>query len=134
VQEFLQGLVGGVAIVWLVHSTSILLGFATLREGSSSFLFRPFDLLKYSSNSLLLALRGFITATSIAVVEEVVFRSWLPEEVAVDLGYYNAILMSGLAFSLIHRYIHFSHNPFCYFTAHFLIHSSFCCWYFSRQS
>nr|XP_051190650.1 uncharacterized protein LOC127303974 [Lolium perenne] len=103
VQEFLQGLVGGVAVVWLVHSTSILLGFATLREGPSSFLARPFDLLKYSSNSLLLALRGFITATSIAVVEEVVFRSWLPEEVAVDLGYYHAILMSGLAFSLIHR-------------------------------
>ncbi|XP_047052617.1 uncharacterized protein LOC124658291 [Lolium rigidum] len=103
VQEFLQGLVGGVAVVWLVHSTSILLGFATLREGPSSFLARPFDLVKYSSNSLLLALRGFITATSIAVVEEVVFRSWLPEEVAVDLGYYHAILMSGLAFSLIHR-------------------------------
>lgn len=101
-QEFLQGLVGGVAVVWLVHSTSILLGFATLQEGSS-FLARPSDVLKYSSNALLLALRGFITATSIAVVEEVVFRSWLPEEVAVDLGYYNAILMSGLAFSLIHR-------------------------------
>ncbi|CAM0951493.1 unnamed protein product [Alopecurus aequalis] len=103
-QEFLQGLVGGVAVVWLVHSTSILLGFATVREGSSSFLARPFDLLKYSSNTLLLALRGFITATSIAVVEEVVFRSWLPEEVAVDLGYYHAILMSGIAFSLIHRW------------------------------
>uniref|UniRef100_A0ACD5Y233 Uncharacterized protein n=6 Tax=Avena sativa TaxID=4498 RepID=A0ACD5Y233_AVESA len=110
VQEFLQGLVGGVAVVWLVHSTSILLGFATLQEGSSSFLARPFDLLKYSSNTLLLALRGFITATSIAVVEEVVFRSWLPEEVAVDLGYYPAILMSGLAFSLIHRYIHSSQS------------------------
>lgn len=102
-QEFFQGLVGGVSVVWLVHSISILLGFATFREGTPSFLARPFDLLKSSSNVLLPALRGFITATSIAVVEEVVFRSWLPEEVAVDLGYYNAILMSGVAFSLIHR-------------------------------
>ncbi|KAI4990481.1 hypothetical protein ZWY2020_038844 [Hordeum vulgare] len=100
-QEFFQGLVGGVSVVWLVHSISILLGFATFREGTPSLL--PFDLLKSSSNVLLPALRGFITATSIAVVEEVVFRSWLPEEVAVDLGYYNAIMMSGVAFSLIHR-------------------------------
>lgn len=102
------------SIVWLVHSISILLGFATFREGVPSFL--PFDLPKSSSNVLLPALRGFITATSIAVVEEVVFRSWLPEEVAVDLGYYNAILISGVAFSLIHRYIQSSHHPFCYFT------------------
>lgn len=102
-QEFFQGLVGGVAVVCLVHSISILLGFATFRAGSSSLLARPFDLLKSSSNVLLLALRGFMTATSIAVVEEVVFRSWLPEEVAVDLGHYHAILISGVTFSLIHR-------------------------------
>ncbi|KAL5206522.1 hypothetical protein ABZP36_034731 [Zizania latifolia] len=103
VQEFFQGLVGGVTVVWLVHSVSIFLGLATLPAGSYSLLARPFDLLKSSSNVLLLALRGFVTATSIAVVEEVVFRSWLPEEVAVDLGYYSAILISGVAFSLIHR-------------------------------
>ena len=121
------------AVVWLVHSTSVLLGFATFREGSSSFLARPFDVLKYSSSGLLLALKGFITATSISVVEEVVFRSWLPEEVAADLGYHHAILMSGIAFSLIHRYIHSSHNP-CYFTAlffdiqFFFTYSSYYCW------
>ncbi|KAL5201549.1 hypothetical protein ABZP36_035903 [Zizania latifolia] len=103
VQEFFQGLVGGVTVVGLVHSVCIFLGFATLRAGSYSLLARPFDLLKSSSNVLLLALRGFVTATIIAVVEEVVFRSWLPEEVAVDLGYYSAILISGVAFSLIHR-------------------------------
>uniref|UniRef100_A0A0D9XE27 AB hydrolase-1 domain-containing protein n=1 Tax=Leersia perrieri TaxID=77586 RepID=A0A0D9XE27_9ORYZ len=102
VQEFFQGLVGGITVVGLVHSVSIFLGFATFR-GSYSLLARPFDLLKSSSNVLLLALRGFVTATSIAVVEEVVFRSWLPEEIAVDLGYYSAILISGVAFSLIHR-------------------------------
>ncbi|EEC84631.1 hypothetical protein OsI_31501 [Oryza sativa Indica Group] len=95
VQEFLQGLAGGITVVGLVHSVSILLGFAALRAGSYSFVTRPLDLLKSSSNVLLLALRGFVTATSIAVVEEVVFRSWLPEEVAVDLGYYSAILISG---------------------------------------
>ncbi|XP_062199104.1 uncharacterized protein LOC133901682 isoform X2 [Phragmites australis] len=103
VREFFQGLVGGVTVVGLVHSISILLGFATFRTGFSSFLARPFDLVKSSSNVFLLALRGFATATSIAVVEEMVFRSWLPEEIAVDLGYSNAILISGLAFSLIHR-------------------------------
>ncbi|KAF0913943.1 hypothetical protein E2562_025358 [Oryza meyeriana var. granulata] len=103
VQEFFHGLAGGITVVGLVHSVSILLGFATLRAGSYSLVARPLDLLKSSSNVLLLALRGFVTATSIAVVEEVVFRSWLPEEIAVDLGYYSAILISGVAFSLIHR-------------------------------
>ncbi|CAL5064142.1 unnamed protein product [Urochloa decumbens] len=102
-QEFFQGLVGGVVIVGLVHSISILLGFATFRTGLPSSLARPIDLIKSSSNVFMLALRGFATATSIAVVEEMVFRSWLPEEIAVDLGYYSAILISGLVFSLIHR-------------------------------
>lgn len=113
----MQGLAGGITVVGLVHSVSILLGFAALRAGSYSFVTRPLDLLKSSSNVLLLALRGFVTATSIAVVEEVVFRSWLPEEVAVDLGYYSAILISGVAFSLIHRYVCCGHFPLCYFTA-----------------
>ncbi|CAL5088180.1 unnamed protein product [Urochloa decumbens] len=102
-QEFFQGLAGGVVIVGLVHSISILLGFATFRAGLPSSLARPVDLIKSSSNVFMLALRGFATATSIAVVEEMVFRSWLPEEIAVDLGYYSAILISGLVFSLIHR-------------------------------
>ncbi|CAN6224555.1 unnamed protein product [Urochloa humidicola] len=102
-QEFFQGLVGGVVIVGLVHSISILLGFATFRTGLSSSLARPVDLIKSSSNVFMLSLRGFTIATSIAVVEEMVFRSWLPEEIAVDFGYYSAILISGLVFSLIHR-------------------------------
>ncbi|GJN33903.1 hypothetical protein PR202_gb22533 [Eleusine coracana subsp. coracana] len=103
-REFFLGLVGGVTVVGLVHSISILLGFATFRTGLSSFSDGPFGLIKSSSNMLMLALRGFATATSISVVEEMVFRSWLPEEIAVDLGYYNAVLISGVAFSLIHRY------------------------------
>ncbi|KAK3133405.1 hypothetical protein QOZ80_6AG0536170 [Eleusine coracana subsp. coracana] len=102
-REFFLGLVGGVTVVGLVHSISILLGFATFRTGLSSFSDGPFGLIKSSSNMLMLALRGFATATSISVVEEMVFRSWLPEEIAVDLGYYNAVLISGVAFSLIHR-------------------------------
>nr|CAB3457140.1 unnamed protein product [Digitaria exilis] len=103
--EFFQGLVGGVIVVGLVHSISILLGFATIRTELSSSLARPLDLIKSSSNVVMLVLRGFGTATSIAVVEEMVFRSWLPEEISVDLGYHNAILISGLLFSLIHRYV-----------------------------
>jgi uncharacterized protein len=89
-----------------VHSISILLGFETFQTGMYSILDRPFDLIK-SSRNVLLAIRGFATATCIAVVEEMVFRSWLPEEIAVDLGYYNAILISGVVFSLIHRYVSF---------------------------
>lgn len=53
---------------------------------------------------LVLAVQGLVTATSVAVAEELLFRSWLPEEIAIDLGHHRAIIISGLAFSIFQRY------------------------------
>ncbi|XP_064959465.1 uncharacterized protein LOC103981033 isoform X2 [Musa acuminata AAA Group] len=101
---FMKGLVGGMAIVMSVHSINGLLGYASLACPSFSPLFRadPVLLLKSFVNMLLKGVRGIITAAGIALAEELLFRSWLLEEVAVDLGYYRAIVISGIAFSLIH--------------------------------
>ncbi|KAG6555819.1 hypothetical protein Mapa_002459 [Marchantia paleacea] len=41
-------------------------------------------------------------ALIVALVEELLFRAWLQEEVAVDLGYHWAILLSALAFAVVH--------------------------------
>ncbi|CAL9084504.1 unnamed protein product, partial [Musa textilis] len=103
---FIKGLVGGMAIVMSVHSINGLLGYASLACPSFSPLFRadPVLLLKSFVNMLLKGVRGIITAAGIALAEELLFRSWLLEEVAVDLGYYRAIVISGIAFSLIHGY------------------------------
>lgn len=59
----------------------------------------------------MLACQGTFTATAIVLVEELLFRSWLPEEIAADLGYHRGIIISGLAFSLLQRYAF--HMPFC---------------------
>ncbi|KAK3411312.1 hypothetical protein EUGRSUZ_I00075 [Eucalyptus grandis] len=42
-------------------------------------------------------------ATSVALVEELLFRSWLTEDIAADLGYHLGIILSGLAFYLFQR-------------------------------
>ncbi|KAJ8486079.1 hypothetical protein OPV22_018564 [Ensete ventricosum] len=101
---FMKGLVGGMAIVMSIHSINGLLGYASLACPSFSPLFQadPVLLLKSFVNMLLQGVRGIITAAGIALAEELLFRSWLLEEVAVDLGYYRAIVISGIAFSLIH--------------------------------
>lgn len=61
--------------------------------------------LKAYSKILLLAGHGFMTAIAVAIVEELLFRSWLPEEISTDLGFHWGIILSGLAFSLLQRYV-----------------------------
>lgn len=61
--------------------------------------------LKAYAKILLLAGCGFVTAIAVAIVEELLFRSWLSEEISTDLGYHWGIILSGLAFSLLQRYI-----------------------------
>nr|GFB69722.1 alpha/beta hydrolase fold protein [Tanacetum cinerariifolium] len=57
-------------------------------------------LLKLFGEGLKIVGQGLLTTASIALVEETLFRSWLPEEIAVDLGFNRGIILSGLAFSL----------------------------------
>lgn len=41
---------------------------------------------------------------AVALVEEVLFRAWLQEEVAVDLGFHRAVFISAIAFAIVHWY------------------------------
>lgn len=105
----MKGLVGGMVIVMSVHSVDGLLGFASLSwPTSASFSASPVVLVKSFINVFFLGIRGILTATGVALVEELLFRSWLIKEVEVDLGYYPAIIISGIVFSLIHWYAPFS--------------------------
>ncbi|GAB4838076.1 hypothetical protein Ancab_027607 [Ancistrocladus abbreviatus] len=104
VQEFVIGLLGGVILVLLIHSINAVLGCVCLcwpeSLGSSSDVIAK---VKAYGQLFILAGRGFATATCVAFVEELLFRSWLPEEIAIDLGYYPGIIISGLAFSWFQR-------------------------------
>lgn len=95
-------------IVLCIHSMSGLLGYARVSWplGLPSISTGPVVLLKAYGRMLVHAVHGLVTATGIALVEELLFRSWLPEEIAVDLGYYHAIMISGVAFSMIHGYVY----------------------------
>lgn len=45
---------------------------------------------------------------AVALVEEVLFRAWLQEEIAVDLGFHKAVFLSAVAFALVHWWVKFS--------------------------
>uniref|UniRef100_A0A2P2MXW8 CAAX prenyl protease 2/Lysostaphin resistance protein A-like domain-containing protein n=1 Tax=Rhizophora mucronata TaxID=61149 RepID=A0A2P2MXW8_RHIMU len=106
-QDFFKGLLGGFLLVLSIQSVNALLGCgsfswpSSLPSSSSSL--GAIKYLSVSGHIIMLAGQGLITAASVALVEELLFRSWLPEEIATDLGYHQGIIISGLAFSLFQR-------------------------------
>lgn len=102
----MKGLIAGVMLVLLLQSVKALVGCVSFSWPSSV----PSPLnavtwLRVCGKFFMLACQGIITATAVVLVEELLFRSWLPEEIATDLGYHRGIMISGLAFSLFQRYI-----------------------------
>ena len=69
--------------------------------------------LKLCGQMGLLIVQGTVMASAISFVEELLFRSWLPQEIAADLGYHRGILISGLAFSFLQRFCLLSRIMFC---------------------
>lgn len=92
-------------VVVSIQAVNVLLGFV-----NNSWPYTPSSTdtmtwLKWYGRMLVVAGQGIVTASGVALVEELLFRSWLPEEIAVDLGYHRGIIISGLVFSLLQRYI-----------------------------
>ncbi|KAL2481925.1 alpha/beta-Hydrolases superfamily protein [Abeliophyllum distichum] len=104
-KNFLMGLGGGAMLVLLIQSVNSAIGCvrlcwpATLSLSSSD----PVTLVRVYGRIIMLFVQGLATATCVAVAEELLFRSWLPQEIAADLGYHHGIIISGLAFSLFQR-------------------------------
>ncbi|XP_028786927.1 uncharacterized protein LOC114742866 isoform X2 [Neltuma alba] len=101
--DFLKGLVGGVIFVSSIHATNALLGCAIFSWPPIPLSLDIMTWLKVHGQMVVLVVQGFVMAVAIALVEELLFRSWLPQEIAVDLGYYRGVIISGLAFSLLQR-------------------------------
>jgi len=49
-----------------------------------------------------LVIRSFGMGLAISTIEELLFRSWLHEEIAGDLGFHKAVILSGIVFSSLH--------------------------------
>ncbi|KAF7836838.1 Embryogenesis-associated protein EMB8 isoform B [Senna tora] len=101
--DFFKGLVGGVILVSSIHAINAFLGWASFSWPPTPPSLDIMTWLKVHWKMVVLVVQGTVMATAIALVEELLFRSWLPQEIAVDLGYYRGIIMSGLAFSLCQR-------------------------------
>ncbi|PHT75802.1 hypothetical protein T459_19324 [Capsicum annuum] len=104
VQSFLKGLFGGTILVLLIYSVNSLIGCVDfclpMAPPTSS---AALTWLKVYGQMFILFVQALVTAAGVATVEEFLFRSWLPDEIAADLGYYRGIIISGLAFALFQR-------------------------------
>ncbi|XP_014508844.1 uncharacterized protein LOC106768297 isoform X1 [Vigna radiata var. radiata] len=101
--EFLKGLVGGAIVIFSIHAVNASLGFASFSWPHIPTSLDAITWLKVYGHMSLVVVQGTVMATAIALVEELLFRSWLPQEIAVDLGYHQGIIISGIAFSFLQR-------------------------------
>lgn len=105
IHGFFRGLIGGATLVIAVHLVNASLGYA--------FFVKPPNLPRFSAGATILVkeygrlallfIRGTLIAFCVAVMEELLFRSWLLDEISVDYGYNLAVIISGLSFSLFQR-------------------------------
>ncbi|KAL9266834.1 Embryogenesis-associated protein EMB8-like protein [Drosera capensis] len=103
IQEFLTGLIGGFVLVLSIHFAYVFLGYARFSWPANLGSVHAMTKLKAYGRLFILMVQGTVTATLVACVEELFFRSWLFEEIATDLGFHPGIVLSGLAFSLSQR-------------------------------
>ncbi|KAG7558581.1 CAAX prenyl protease 2 [Arabidopsis thaliana x Arabidopsis arenosa] len=104
IQEFLKAFAGGITVVLLIQFINAISGAAIFSR--PPYFPHPFDAmkcLKGCGQFLLLIIRGFTAATFVVLVEELLFRSWMPAEIAIDLGYHQSIIITGLIFALFQR-------------------------------
>ncbi|XP_022933054.1 uncharacterized protein LOC111439764 isoform X1 [Cucurbita moschata] len=101
--DFLMAFFGGVAGLLGIQCVNGFLGYTTLSLPAIPTLVNWVSWLKVLGGSLLLVSVGVISSIFVTAVEEFLFRSWLTEEIALDLGYYPGIIISGLAFAILQR-------------------------------
>lgn len=107
------GFVGGVIFVFSIHAVNAFIGCASFSWPHTP----PSDAmtwLKVYGQMGLVVVQGTVMASAISMVEELLFRSWLPQEIAVDIGYHQGIIISGLAFSILQRSVFFLELCFAY--------------------
>ncbi|KAK3007047.1 hypothetical protein RJ639_017066, partial [Escallonia herrerae] len=107
IQNLLKGFIGGVMLVVSIQSINALIGCVHLSWPSShaSLSLDAVSRLKVFGQMVILFSRGITTAIGVALVEELLFRSWLADEIAADLGYHRGVVISGCAFSLCQSFL-----------------------------
>jgi membrane protease YdiL (CAAX protease family) len=106
-QDVARGIAVGAALVTMLYSTNAVLGYVQFRWASllatnirfggtvALYIFTAMRISKILVQALGM---GF----AVALVEEVLFRAWLQDEIAVDFGFHKGVFLSALVFSLTH--------------------------------
>lgn len=100
-----SGMTIGSVLVISLYSAYIFLGYATFTlkpeftfSSSKGFV----SVIKTCWRISKLVIRSFGMGLAISTIEELLFRSWLHEEIAGDLGFHKAVILSGIVFSSLH--------------------------------
>lgn len=103
--NFSSGMTIGSVLVISLYSAYIFLGYATftLKPEFSFLLSKGFvPAIKTCWRISRLVIHAFGMGLAISTIEELLFRSWLHEEIATDLGFHKAVVLSGIIFSSLH--------------------------------
>uniref|UniRef100_A0A7N0RFN1 Embryogenesis-associated protein EMB8 n=1 Tax=Kalanchoe fedtschenkoi TaxID=63787 RepID=A0A7N0RFN1_KALFE len=99
---YLRAYIGGALIILSIQYVNMVIGCASL-SWHTCFPSLGLTWLQESGKILLLVAQGTISATGVVLVEELLFRSWLPAEIEKDLGFHLGIIISGFTFSILQR-------------------------------
>ncbi|GLJ10762.1 hypothetical protein SUGI_0134500 [Cryptomeria japonica] len=103
--NLIKGMIIGLTLVISLYSAHIFLGYAVfaLKPEFMFFMSTGFiSTIKTCFRVLRLVVHAFGMGLATATVEELLFRSWLHEEIASDLGFHKAVILSGIVFSSVH--------------------------------
>lgn len=100
-----SGMTIGSVLVISLYAAYIFLGYATftLKPEFSFSLSKGFvPAIKSCGRISRLVIHAFGMGLAISTIEELLFRSWLHEEITSDLGFHKAVVLSGIIFSSLH--------------------------------
>ncbi|KAH9305683.1 hypothetical protein KI387_010087, partial [Taxus chinensis] len=103
--NLIKGMIIGLTLVISLYSAHIFLGYAVFTvKPEFTFLLSTgfFYAIKTCFRVSRLVFHAFGIGLATATVEELLFRSWLHEEIASDLGFHKAVILSGIIFSFVH--------------------------------
>ncbi|CAK9217031.1 unnamed protein product [Sphagnum troendelagicum] len=99
-QDVARGIAVGAALVTMLYSTNAVLGYVQFRWASLLATNIRFGGMAMRISKILVQALGM--GFAVALVEEILFRAWLQDEIAVDFGFHKSVFLSALVFSLTH--------------------------------
>ncbi|CAM8963815.1 unnamed protein product [Rhodiola kirilowii] len=99
-KSFMKAYIGGALIVLSVQYVNTVIGCASI-SWQTCLPLLSFSWLPEFGKFLLLVAQGTISATGVVLVEELLFRSWLPAEISKEFGFHLGIIVAGFTFAIL---------------------------------